>query len=409
MLTHSCYLKRHTAVWLALLIALTASHTTPALSASTQPASPHVAKPHATKHHGTIVQKPFSASDQTVFKLKQADSLAGILQQELDARVILVGETHTRFDHHQVQLETLKFFHEKDMEIALGVEWFQQPFQQHLDDFIAGRISEKEMLNMTGYFDRWRYDYRLYRPILQYAKEHGIPVIALNSSRELNKALSEHGFDDLPEEFKAQLPESYDWSDEAYKERLSKVFKSHPDYPGTFDDFLRIQLTWDESMAERAVDYLEVNPSSRMLVLAGAGHIQFGSGIPNRIKRRLSGKVVSILASGSDTTISPDMADYLVFTTEYKLHPAGLIGVFLDMKDEKNLVVTEFSKNSAGKDAGLTEGAVIVGIDESSIVTLSDLKLTMLDKKPGEKIELHYIDSPAESRDDQKTVTVTLQ
>jgi uncharacterized iron-regulated protein len=341
-------------------------------------------------------------------KLEQTSPLAQVVAQIDAARVVLVGETHTRLDHHLVQLEILKLLYQKSPKLAIGVEWFQQPFQKHLDAYIAGDISEQEMLHLTGYFERWRYDYRLYRMILQYAREHKIPVIALNASRELSNALTTSGFDDLPAELKEQLPESYDWSDKAYEKRLRSVFEEHPDYPGKFEDFLRGQLTWDESMAESAARYLDNNPESRMLLLAGSGHIMFGSGIPNRIKRRIDVEQVSILVSEDQLPVSENIADYMVFSAQQTLEPGGLIGALLETEG-KLLVIKGFSDNSAVKDAGLAEGAVIVGVDTTAVESFSDFKLAVLDKKPGDSIEIRYLENAEGGSKEIKSVRLELR
>jgi uncharacterized iron-regulated protein len=343
-----------------------------------------------------------------VVKLEQTDPLAQTIAQIDSARVILVGETHTRYDHHLVQLEILKLLYQKSAKLAIGVEWFQQPFQQHLDAYIAGEISEEEMLQQTGYFERWRYDYRLYRPIIQYAREHKIPIIALNASRELSDALGTSGFDDLPAELKEQLPKSYDWSDKAYEKRLRAVFDEHPEFSREFDAFLRGQLTWDESMAERAAEYLQANPDSRMLVLAGSGHIAYDSGIPNRIKRRIDVEQYSILISEDYLTISEKSADFLVISAVQSLKPAGLIGAYLETEG-KLLVIKDFSADSAVKDAGVEKGAVIIGVDEQTEESFADFKLAVLDKKPGDSIELHYIDNTKAGEKDKKTVKLELR
>lgn len=352
--------------------------------------------------------EPASVLDAPTVKLDQTDTLSEVLTQLDDARVILVGEKHNRYDHHLVQLEILKHLHQQNPDLVVGVEWFQQPFQQHLDDFIAGDISEREMLNLTEYFDRWSYNYRLYQPILHYTREHKIPIIALNASRELIGALNESGFDDLPAELKAQLPDSYDWTDKDYKKRLREVFDQHPEYGGQFEDFLRSQLTWDESMADRAARYLQQNPESRMLVLAGSGHIMFGSGIPNRIKRRIDVESFSILVSEDFLPVSSDIADYLVLSSQQLLEPGGLIGAFLKAEG-RLLMITGFTSNSAVKDAGIGEGAVIIGVDDVSVESLADFKLAVLDKKPGDTIELHYLENAEAGKKDKKTVSLTLR
>jgi uncharacterized iron-regulated protein len=359
---------------------------------------------------GSRMQPPDSSSviDLPVVKPGEMSSLAQVMKQSDGARVVLVGETHTRYDHHLVQLEILKYLYQKSPDIALGVEWFQQPFQNYLDDYIAGEITEKEMLQLTEYFSRWNYDYRLYQPIMQFARENKIPLIALNAPRELIRALAESEFDDLPPEFKAQLPESYDLSDKDYEKRLRDIYELHPDYNGKFENFIRSQLTWDESMAERAVQYLQENPDMRMLVLAGSGHIMFGSGIPNRIKRRIDVDQFSILVSEDSLPISSHIADYLVLSVEQSLPPAGLIGALLDTEG-KLLIIKGFSNNSAVKDAGLEKGAVIIGIDDEPVENFSDFKYAIMKKKPGDTIELHYLDNSSAGKKDRKSLSIKLR
>ena len=365
---------------------------------SAMPPVSHAAKP----------AEPFSANDNAVIKMDQTQSLAGILKQENDARVILVGEQHTRVDHHQIQLETMRYLHEHDVDIAVGLEWFQRPFQSHLDDFIAGKISEKQLLHRAEYFDRWSYDYRLYQPILRYAREHGIPLIALNASRELSKAVTRKGFEDLPEELQSQLPTSFDWSDKAYEQRLHKIFKMHPNFSGKFEGFLRGQLIWDETMAENAADYLKQNPGKRLLVFAGVGHIEFGSGIPNRIKRRIDGRVITILPSDRLAGLQPGKADYLVFSNRETLPQFGLIGAYLDTTDNA-VVIKSTTKTGAIRETDVKAGAVIVGVDDIEVETLADFKLEMMNRRPGEEIELHYLDSIKDNRDKAKTVSIKLR
>jgi uncharacterized iron-regulated protein len=359
---------------------------------------------------GSRMQNPDATAiiDLPVVKPDKTRSLHQTMKQLDDARVVLVGETHTRYDHHLVQLEILKHLYQKSPNIALGVEWFQQPFQEHLDAYIAGDITEKEMLRLTEYFTRWRYNYRHYRPILQFARENGIPVIALNASRELTKALAQTDPDDLPEELKSQLPSSYDWSDKAYEKRVRDVFELHPEYQGEFENFMRSQLTWDESMAERASQYLQENPDSTMLVLAGSGHIMYGSGIPNRIQRRIETEPVTVLVSDDHLPVTKDIADFLVMSAEQTLEPDGLIGAILDT-DGKLLTITGFSHSSAAKDAGLEKGAIIIGVDDEPVESFSDFKVAIIDKQRGDSIELHYLENADAGKKDKKSVTIELR
>ena len=116
-------------------------------------------------------------------------SLDRLAAQLATKRVVFVGETHDRYDHHLNQLEIIRRLRQLDPSLAIGVEYFQQPFQAQVDDYIAGRTTEREFLRATEYYQGWGYDYRLYAPIFRFAREQRIPVRALNVPTSLASAL----------------------------------------------------------------------------------------------------------------------------------------------------------------------------------------------------------------------------
>jgi uncharacterized iron-regulated protein len=304
-------------------------------------------------------------------------------------RAIFVGETHTRYDHHLVQLEVLRFLHLRHRDIAVGVEWFQFPFQRHLDDYLAGRITEAEMLDRTGYFDRWRYDYRLYRPIIQYALKHQLPVVALNAPREVTRQISAVGIAAIPDDLKAQLPADYDRSDQAYAERIKRQFEQHPGEDRKFEHFLDVMLTWDETMAEQAAKHLQAHPGRKMVIFAGSGHVAFGTGIPMRLARRIGVPGATLLV-GLDGVGDQGAADYVVLSQPQELPPAGLLGAYLERGD-KGVTIVGLSEDSPLTEAGLGKDDVILEIDGTEVPTFAAVKLALLDRKPGETVALRYL------------------
>ena len=133
-----------------------------------------------------------------VIDLAKTVTLADTIAQNARARVIYVSETHNAYEDHLMQLEVLKAMHAQPGNLAIGVEWFQWPFQEHLDAYLTGSISETEMLVKTEYFDRWRFDYRLYRPIIEYAKireTFGKPLSKKDCEGLLDDYYDERGWD----------------------------------------------------------------------------------------------------------------------------------------------------------------------------------------------------------------------
>lgn len=339
--------------------------------------------------------------------LASVQPMEKLAQKLTDRRVVLVGETHTRYDHHLQQLAILKALHARHPKMALGVEWFQQPAQPHLDDYLAGRITEAEMIERTGYFDRWRFDYRLYRPVIQYAKENDIPVIALNAPAELTNRISEVGVDGLSPEERARLPD-IDRSNKEYESHLKRFFDQHPGERRNFDRFVDVQLTWDESMAQRAAEYLKQNPDRHMVIMAGSGHLAYRWGIPDRLKRRMPGISAATVLFDGGTPANPRIGDYLVFSPEEALPSAGLLGLLLDTTPE-GVKVKGVSEESAAGAAGIKEGDRLVAIDEQPITSYAALRMAMLERRPGETVNVRYERKPLFGGTAEKTVGVVLR
>ena len=332
----------------------------------------------------------FPGSGSSVLDMTEVTGLQTIIPRLADKRVVYVGETHDKYSHHLNQLEIIRALHERNPEIAIGMEFFQQPYQKPLDDYIAGRLNERGMLADTEWFNRWIYDYRLYRPILDFAREEGIPVIALNVPMELTRRVSKVGIEGLDKEERAAIPREIDTSDEIYRERLQKVFAKHAQVESRdFNRFMQVQLTWDEGMAEQVASYLKANPEKSMIVLAGSGHLMYGSGIPQRVSRRLPVESAIVLP-GDDLRVRPGIADYLVYPKLKKLPQAGLMGVML-APGEQGVSVSGVMPDSAAERAGLEKGDLIQRLDGVTMSTVADIKIGMLDKLPGDSVKLQLL------------------
>ena len=283
--------------------------------------------------------------------------------------------------------------------MAIGLEMNQQPFQAYLDDYISGQISELEMLRGTQWYDRWRYDFRLYRPIFDFAKQNNIPLVALNVPKEITKRITKVGIDGLHKKERAQLPKTLDKSNPAYVKRLKEVFgahshnslKSHSNHKSQtrskpFDRFLEAQLAWDEGMAKTAASFLQTHAGYRMVILAGGGHVINREGIPDRLERRIHSKPAVVL---NNIQASPNakQGDYLLFSPEVTLPAIGRLGI--SMKDTSGgVMINAVLAHSAGEKAGLKKNDIIQKLDTSKIKTTTDIRLWALDKKPGDAVNV---------------------
>ncbi len=327
---------------------------------------------------------PDIAASTKVIHLNTLPSLAAILPKLAEDRVVFVGETHTSYTDHLNQLAIIQGLYERQPDLAIGMEYFQQPFQEYLDEYGAGTLSQADLLAKTQYFKRWGYDFRLYEPILRYAREHKIPLVALNLPSEIVQKVGRSGLASLTEQERAEIPQHLDRSNPAYREYLQSVFKDHPQPPGaSFEHFMDAQLLWDEGMAARAARYLEAHPGRTLVVLAGIGHVQYGFGIPDRLRRRLP--VSRAIVVNGPMPLDPSAADFMLLSDEIHLPPAGTLGVLLEPASE-GLRIVSFANDSAARAMGLEAGDRIVTLNGEPVKDLADVRLLLWDKRPGDRV-----------------------
>ncbi|HME45031.1 MAG TPA: ChaN family lipoprotein [Syntrophorhabdales bacterium] len=349
---------------------------------------------HAAFEHGRNISKGVNDTEsgitREVIALPQLDqstrdTLAKIIAQVATKKIVYVGESHDRFSDHLVELEVIKALHRQGRTIAIGMEMFQRPAQQALDDYIAGKIDERQFLKGSRYFAGWGFDYNLYRPILEYARAEGIPVVALNTEQEIVSKVFHSGLNSLFPEEKAKIPARLDLSDKAYEERLRKVFKEHEAWrEERFDFFYQAQVVWDETMAESVSDFLKTHPAYQMVVLAGSGHLAYGSGIPGRVARTTRFQSTIIL-NGPD--IEKDAADYVLSPQAVTYTPAPKLMVFLTEESGK-VMIKSFPEGSISEKAGMKAGDVIRSIDDVPIRSIDDGKIELLFHKKGDTINV---------------------
>jgi uncharacterized iron-regulated protein len=331
---------------------------------------------------------PFNAAVSTkAVDLHTLPDLAAVIPQLAEDRVVFVGEVHTDFAHHLNQLAIIQGLHERRPDLAIGMEYFQQSFQEYLDEYGAGKLTETGLLAKTQYFKRWGYDFRLYEPILKYARDTGIPLVALNVSSEIVQKVAQSGLAGLTEKERAEIPQDLDRSNSAYRDFLQTVFKDHPHAKGaSFESFYEAQLLWDEGMAARAARYLDDHPNRGLVVLAGMDHVQYGFGIPDRLSRRIRVSRAIVL-NGFHGPFEPNMADFVLLAKAENLPPAGRLGVVVEL-DRQELRIAAFATDSAAHAAGLRRGDRIVSLNGEPVQDMADVELVMWNKQPGNRVKV---------------------
>lgn len=275
-----------------------------------------------------------------------------------DVDVVFVGEMHDDPNTHRLEAAILDGLQRRKRSPVVSLEMFERDAQASLDAYLAGTMSEEEMLEGTRPWPRYATDYR---PLVEFAKSAGWPVVAANVPRAIAQKVARAGKDaieQLTEAERAVTARELQCPLDGYFDRFAESMSAHP-APNQSEDekkamaerYYWSQCVKDETMAEAiaaAVARNDPGPAlserseSRGLALSerseskglvihynGAFHSDFGLGTAERVRRRLPGKrtvVVSMLPVEDLDKLQPagedlKRADFLVYTYRTKPQP----------------------------------------------------------------------------------------
>ncbi|PFG55683.1 putative iron-regulated protein [Vibrio sp. ES.051] len=223
----------------------------------------------------------------------------------LQADVILIGEWHTHAGIHHFQTDMLKQLSFGKRSLALSMEQFTRDKQNVLDSYLKGEIGEQPLIKQANAWPNYESDYR---PLIEFAKQTNLPVIAANAPRHIVRCIGRYGIDytnKLDPEERTFIAKVINTKTSPYKEKF--MASMHHGKPEQTERQYAAQITWDETMAESIVNYLTTNPRTQVMHVAGKFHTEGGLGTAASIlNRNPSLKVVVISPTANVLSNSSD-------------------------------------------------------------------------------------------------------
>jgi uncharacterized iron-regulated protein len=264
-------------------------------------------------------------------------SFADILAALDSAETLLVGEEHDDVVGHQVEAEILVRATQRvgplsdrtnTRTVILSLEMFEWDVQSILDEYLADLITEDQFKSSARPWPKYDSDYR---PMVEFARAHGLPVIAANAPRRYVNRVSRLGpeaLSDLPESARAFLPPlPYPRPSEEYTAQWDALMAEmmadmaaeedsaaarHPEEEGPEEDdgdpetslppthdmgnALHAQALWDAAMGRAVSEALGVHLGALVIHYAGSFHVEKGTGILERIRDyRPGARVVTVV------------------------------------------------------------------------------------------------------------------
>jgi uncharacterized iron-regulated protein len=282
-----------------------------------------------------------------------------------------------------------------------------------LHDFSAGRLSLDDLPAALDWERTWRFDFFLYRPVFASIRRNALPVYGLNIAHALREKAGRIGIASLSPREKAEMPGRIIPPPAEQREKLADIFLMHRVMmdsrgkdmgktgltPGAsaagnsrkdsrrlvmpvtvrgrkegrptsailplsveklFERFLLAQSLWDSTMAEEALFVRRMEGRARerkvppepvgpLVILAGAGHVEYNGGIAHRLSLLAPGaRIVAILPFSGEL---PDArsADFFYYSPE---RPRRGYGLAFAMR-EGELLVSGVAPDSPAEKAGL--------------------------------------------------------
>lgn len=237
------------------------------------------------------------------------------------ADVLFFGEDHNDSAGHYLEAQIFKALHQRyGSDLTLSLEMFETDCQLVLDEYLDGFINEDRLRRDARPWD----NYKDYRPVVEFAKENRLDVVAANPPRRYVNMVSRKGMrslDSLPKESKKFLPPlPYDTASGRYREKFTEFMKGGS--PGTSNPRIYYsQNLWDAGMSYSIYKYWKKHKHKKVFHMVGRFHCDEKLGTLAQLQKRKSSlKILNISCFSDASFANPDWAkfeklgDYVIMT-----------------------------------------------------------------------------------------------
>ena len=218
-------------------------------------------------------------------------SFEKVVKAGLKTEVVLFGEFHDNPICHWLELELTKEIAAKK-QVVLGAEMIEADNQIQLNEYLAGKITQKQLDSTARLWPNYKTDYK---PLVDFAKSKKIPFIATNIPRRYASMVHKKGFESLEsltaeeKSWIAPQPIPYDKDLPGYTEMMTMMGEhTSPNMP-------KAQASKDATMAYFIVKNL--NSESVFIHYNGSFHSDNFDGINWYLRKYQDGVAVLTIAT----------------------------------------------------------------------------------------------------------------
>jgi uncharacterized iron-regulated protein len=200
--------------------------------------------------------------------------------------VLVIGEMHGLQPVRDQQIEILTELRAQGHKVSTGMEFFNYTDQVFVDQYRLGEIDEATFLKAINWSG---YDFGLYKDQLLYG-EFGL---GLNLTRDVTKVISKQGVGGLSADQASLLPPDFTIGRDSYRQRFFQAM-GHPVPVASLENYFVAQSAWDDTMAWQTALFKKKHPDQTFVIIVGEFHVQFGGGLPERLKVRFAAEGIPV-------------------------------------------------------------------------------------------------------------------
>ena len=225
-------------------------------------------------------------------KTNKETELKEMVENLGDYDVIFFGEFHENRILHSLEIEVLRMFHRNNKNTIVSLEMFERDVQPVLDEYLSDEISEENFLVNSRPWPNYETDYK---PLIEYAKENELIVVAANIPRRYANMISKqglNGLDSLSVEEKKFVTKKHITFEDEYKERFIKTMKEEMAHSSKMPKGMKMNLDLiyaaqcikDDTMAESILKYHRIPPRKKVIHFNGDFHSRKHLGTAQKIQ-----------------------------------------------------------------------------------------------------------------------------
>ena len=253
-------------------------------------------------------------------RTRQIITIDKIVTDMADADVLFFGEEHNDSAAHYLENKIFRALHAQYADkVVLSMEMFETDGQLGLNEYLNGFINEDRFARDVRLWS----NYKDYRPMIEYAKQNKIPVIAANPPRRYVNLVTRRGMrslDSLSKDAKKYLPPlPYDTLSGRYREKFMDIMKGSPG--SSSQNIYYSQSLWDAGMAYSIYSFLKKNKRKKVFHCVGGFHTEEKLGTAAQLQmRNRKLKILNISSFRDDSFNNPDWekfssrGDYIIVT-----------------------------------------------------------------------------------------------